>query len=98
MIRAAKQVNPGKKRMVFSAFAMAAAMGLFLTFPARADGSLELHTEYPGISVKPGDSLSIPVSIDNLTGSAADVSGSVLFRPGGRAGYLPGGSFAGDWR
>ena len=42
MIRAAKQVNPGKKRMVFTAFAMAAAMGLFLTFPARADGGLEL--------------------------------------------------------
>ena len=93
MIRAAKQVNPGKKRMVFTAFAMAAAMGLFLTFPARADGGLELHTEYPGISVKPGDSLSIPVSIDNLTGSAADVAVSVVSLPEGWDGYLQGGSY-----
>ena len=93
MIRAAKQVNPGKKRMVFTAFAMSAALGLFLTFPARADGGLELHTEYPGISVKPGDSLSIPVSIDNLTGSAADVAVSVVSLPEGWDGYLQGGSY-----
>ena len=93
MIRAAKQVNPGKKRMVFTAFAMAAAMGLFQTFPARADGDLELYTEYPGISVKPGDSLSIPVSIDNLTGSAADVAVSVVSLPEGWDGYLQGGSY-----
>ena len=73
--------------------AMAAAMGFFLTFPARADGGLELHTEYPGISVKPGDSLSIPVSIDNLTGSAADVAVSVVSLPEGWDGYLQGGSY-----
>ena len=93
MIRAAKQVNPGKKRMVSTAFAMAAAMGLFLTLPAQTNGGLELHTEYPGISVKPGDSLSIPVSIDNLTGSAADVAVSVVSLPEGWDGYLQGGSY-----
>ena len=68
-------------------------MKFFLTFPARADSGLELHTEYPGISVKPGDSLSIPVSIDNLTGSAADVAVSVVSLPEGWDGYLQGGSY-----
>ena len=69
----------------------------FVGIPLRIGGTrspeYSLHTEYPGISVKPGDSLSIPVSIDNLTGSAADVAVSVVSLPEGWDGYLQGGSY-----
>ena len=83
MKRAVGLANPLKKRMAFAAFVMAVVMGLFMTFPAHADGGLELHTQYPGISVKPGDSLSIPVTIDILTASAANVYVSLSSLPEG---------------
>lgn len=93
MKRAVGLASPVKKRMAFAAFAAAAAMGLFMTFPARADGGLELHTQYPGISVDPGDSLSIPVTIDNLTGGSANVDVSLSSLPEGWDGYLQGDTY-----
>ena len=93
MKRAVGLANPLKKRMAFAAFVMAVVMGLFMTFPAHADGGLELHTQYPGISVKPGDSLSIPVTIDNLTGGSANVDISLSSLPEGWDGYLQGDTY-----
>lgn len=83
---------PGIRR---AAAATAAALILMAgwTFPARADGGLDLHTEYPGMSVKPGDSVSIPISLDNLTGEAMDVDVAVESLPEGWEGYLQGGSY-----
>lgn len=62
-------------------------------FPAHADGSLELNTEYPGISAKPGDNLSIPIQIDNggSVGMEADVA--IQSMPENWEGYLQGGSY-----
>lgn len=83
---------PGK-RMAVAAAAAAFIMAMGWTFPARAAGGLDLHTEYPGMSVKPGDSVSIPVSLDNLTGEAMDVDVAVESLPDGWEGYLQGGSY-----
>lgn len=61
--------------------------------PARADGGLELYTSYPGMAVEPGDSLSLTINADNLTGSALDADVSVVSMPDGWDGYLQGGSY-----
>ncbi len=76
--------------------AIAAAAGCIAAagaFPALADGGLELHTSYPGMSVKPGDSLSIPVTIDNQTGAGLDADVAITAMPEGWDGYLQGGSY-----
>lgn len=56
-------------------------------------GGLELNTDYTGMSVKPGDSLSIPIDIDNLTGSGMEANVQVSSLPEGWEGYLQGGSY-----
>ncbi len=63
------------------------------TFPARADGGLELHTDYPGVSAKPGDNLSIPIQMDNQSGSGMDVDVDITSLPEGWEGYLQGGTY-----
>lgn len=76
--------------LVFTAmFCLCAAR----VFPARADGGLELHTGYPGMAVEPGDSLSLTVDVDNLTGAALEADVSVTSMPDGWDGYLQGGSY-----
>lgn len=69
---------------------------LFLTiwaFPARADGGLSLNTEYPGISAKPGDNLSIPIRIDNGSGAGMEADVEISSLPENWEGYLQGGSY-----
>lgn len=74
-------------------FAIAAMLLFLCVFPVYADETLKLSTEYPGISVKPGDNLNIPIEISNFSGSGmkADVSISAL--PENWEGYLQGGSY-----
>lgn len=69
------------------AFMMAAA------FPARAEGGLELSTDYPGISVGPGDNLSIPIQITNAAGAGMNADVEIRSLPEGWEGYLQGGSY-----
>ena len=82
-----------EKKYSMAVILAAVCLAVMCAFPARADGGLKLHTEYPGITVKPGDSLSIPVSLDNSTGSAMDVDVAVEALPEGWEGYLQGGSY-----
>ncbi len=86
---------PVTKRYIRAAAAVAAAACVTMAwaFPARADGGLELHTSYPGMSVKPGDSLSIPISIDNQTGAGLDADVSISGVPENWEGYLQGGNY-----
>lgn len=65
----------------------------FLTamcFPARADGGLTIHTDYPGITAKAGESLSFDVALDN-SGAACDTTLSVTNIPEGWEAYFSGG-------
>ena len=57
---------------------------------ARAAGGLELYTDYPGISVKAGDSESIAMHVSNESGSAVEASLNVLALPEGWTGYFSG--------
>ena len=55
-----------RRRWAFLAAFMAAVLFLFLNVhTAYAAEGLKLSTDYPGISVKPGDNLNIPVTLDN---------------------------------
>lgn len=72
----------------------AALLLLFLTvfssFPAFAAGGLELYTDYPGISVKAGDSQTISMNVSNSSGSSLDADLSILSMPEGWEGYFSG--------
>ncbi len=77
------------------AAAVTALCGLCAAWPltALADGGLEIHTDYPGMSVEPGDSLSLMIDMDNLTGAAMDANVEITSMPDGWDGYLQGGSY-----
>lgn len=55
-----------------------------------AAGGLELYTDYPGMSVKAGDSQSISMYISNETGSNIDASLNIVSIPEGWTGYFSG--------
>ncbi len=74
---------------LLAAFCLCAAW----VVPARAEEGLTLYTSYPGMSVEPGDSLSLTVNMDNLTGEALDADVSITSMPEGWDGYLQGGSY-----
>ncbi len=57
---------------------------------AEAAGGLELYTDYPGISVKAGDSQSISMYVSNDSGSAVEASLNILSMPEGWTGYFSG--------
>lgn len=72
----------------------AAFLLLFLTvfssFPAFAAGGLEFYTDYPGISVKAGDSQTISMYVSNTSGSGLDADLSIVSIPDGWEGYFSG--------
>lgn len=72
---------------------LAAAWMMAWTFPTMADGGIDLRTEYPGMSVKPGDSLNITIDMNNTSGSDTDVAVQIAELPEGWDGYLKGGSY-----
>lgn len=83
-----------RNRILFAVLSIAMVLVLFITaIPAYAAGGLELSTDYPGISVKPGDNLKIPIEIRNSTGSGMDVKLDITSLPENWEGYLQGGSF-----
>jgi len=84
-----------RKAMVWLTAMVLAAMALLSvwTFPAHAEGGLTMSTDYPGVWVKPGDNLSIPIDIDNGTGADLNVNVAISSLPEGWEGYLQGGSY-----
>ena len=82
---------------LWAAVCLAAILSLFLFWgsekPVHAAGGLDLSTDYPGITVKPGESLDIAVYVNNSTGSGQDVDLSIASLPEGWEGYLQGGSY-----
>ena len=82
-----------KNRSVAKTAFLAAMLSAIAVFPSMAAGGLELHSEYPGISVKPGDILSIPLSLDNTTGAPLNADMSITSLPEGWEGYIQGSSY-----
>ncbi len=80
-----------KRIKTLAAGAMVAAMMAGFSMTSYADGGLEIHTEYPGVTAKAGDSLTFTIDLDN-SGSACDASLSVASMPEGWEGYISGGS------
>ncbi len=85
----------GIRRRIWGIALIAAVLLTLLTghMRAYAAGGLDLSTDYPGISVKPGDSLSIGLNLENTTGSGLDADVSITSLPEGWEGYLQGGSY-----
>lgn len=80
--------------ILFAVLSIVMAFVLCMTaIPAYAAGGVELHSDYPGISVKPGDNLKIPIDIQNSTGAGMDVEIAVTSIPENWEGYIQGGSF-----
>lgn len=80
-------------RSYILALLAAVCMVFFCVHTVYAAGGLELTTDYPGISVKPGDNLNIPVVLENNTGASLDANVWVAAMPDGWEGYLQGGSY-----
>lgn len=78
--------------LVMTSIAMALLLW-FTALPVYAAGGLELVTDYPGMAVKPGDSLNIPISLNNTSGSGMDADVAIASLPEGWEGYLQGGSY-----
>lgn len=81
------------KQKIYSVFAAAA---LFLTtmltpLTACAAGGLDFYTDYPGLSVRAGESQSITMYVENNTGNGLDADLSVVTMPEGWEGYFAGG-------
>lgn len=74
----------------------AALFVLLAAAPSYAAGGLELTTSYPGISVKPGESLNIPLNLENTTGAGMEADVAITALPEGWEGYLQGGSYQVD--
>lgn len=90
-----RQTHYFHKAMVWLAAVSLAAMAFLAVWahPAYAEGGLEMNTQYPGVSVKPGDSLSIPIELENKSGSGMNANVSITAMPEGWEGYLQGGSY-----
>ena len=82
------------KRLGLLAVLMAAVFLVFMgAHTVYGAGGLDLNTDYPGISVKPGDNLNIPITLENHTGASLDADLEVSAMPDGWEGYLQGGNY-----
>lgn len=86
-----------KRKLVLAMTSIVMALLLWLAaLPVYAAGGLELVTDYPGMSVKPGDSLNIPIRLNNTSGGGMDADVAIASLPEGWEGYLQGGSYQVD--
>lgn len=83
----------GKRSGILAVFLAAAFLILMGVHTVYGAGGLDLSTDYPGISVKPGDNLNIPITLVNQTGASLDADVAVASLPDGWDGYLQGGDY-----
>ncbi len=93
MEKTAVAVQREKRMIVALTGILMAFLLVFAAMPVYAAGGLDVTTDYPGMSVKPGDNLSIPISLDNSSQSAMDADVSIVSLPENWEGYLQGGSY-----
>lgn len=74
------------------AAAMMTAMLSGSSVPVFAASGIDMSTDYPGVTVKAGDTISFPLDFESLDGEGRDVSLSVASMPEEWTGYFKGGS------
>lgn len=90
-----KKINKRTKHGtgILASLCVTAALLAATSFSSFAAGGLELNADFPGVSVKPGDNLSIPITLDNESGYGMDADVSLASVPDGWEGYIQGGSY-----
>lgn len=94
--RIGKPLSCGRVRFLMAAFA-AVMMALIMFWGSRttvhAAGGLSLSTEYPGVTITPGETLNITLTLTNTSGSPVNADVAIAFLPDGWEGYLQGGDY-----
>lgn len=87
-----KCVKTWKRKLCTGMAVSAAATMLMGTMPVYAAGGIDMSTEYPGIMVKAGDTVTFPLDFTSLDGANHDVSLSTESLPENWSGYFKGNS------
>ena len=89
-----KRMDGWNKRMGAGMAAALMAAALIGTVPVYAAGTsgIDMSTDYPGITVKPGDTVSFPLDFASLDGAGYDISLTAEELPENWTGYFKGGS------
>ncbi|HJC22596.1 MAG TPA: hypothetical protein H9761_02685 [Candidatus Eisenbergiella merdavium] len=91
-----RQTSSRRMHILIAAFA-AALMALALFWgnagTVYAAGGLELSTDYPGMTITPGETLNLTLNLTNTSGSSLDAEVEIASLPEGWEGYLQGGSY-----
>lgn len=94
--RIGKPLSCGRVRFLMAAFA-AVMMALIMFWGSRttvhAAGGLSLSTEYPGVTITPGETLNITLTLTNTSGSPVNADVAIASLPDGWEGYLQGGDY-----
>ena len=94
--RIGKPLSCGRVRFLMAAFA-AVMMALSMFWGSRttvhAAGGLSLSTEYPGVTITPGETLNITLTLTNTSGSPVNADVAIASLPDGWEGYLQGGDY-----
>lgn len=94
--RIRKPLSCGRVRFLMAAFA-AVMMALIMFWGSRttvhAAGGLSLSTEYPGVTITPGETLNITLTLTNTSGSPVNADVAIASLPDGWEGYLQGGDY-----
>ena len=94
--RIGKPLSCGRVRFLMAAFA-AVMMALIMFWGSRttvhAAGGLSLSTEYPGVTITPGKTLNITLTLTNTSGSPVNADVAIASLPDGWEGYLQGGDY-----
>ena len=99
MEKAAKsgRLEPSRKTHILIAALAAAVLALMMfwtsAWTVHAAGGLTLSTEYPGMTITPGETLNITLNLSNASGSSLDADVQIASLPEGWEGYLQGGSY-----
>ena len=94
--RIGKPLSCGRVRFLMATFA-AVMMALIMFWGSRttvhAAGGLSLSTEYPGVTITPGETLNITLTLTNTSGSPVNADVAIASLPDGWEGYLQGGDY-----
>lgn len=94
--RIGKPLSCGRVCFLMAAFA-AVMMALIMFWGSRttvhAAGGLSLSTEYPGVTITPGETLNITLTLTNTSGSPVNADVAIASLPDGWEGYLQGGDY-----
>ena len=90
MSRDIRRTRTGKPVKAAAACGLMCVWMIGAAMTARAEGGLDMHTDYPGLAARAGDNVTFSIEFDN-SGSACDASLSIQSMPEGWEGYISGG-------